>query len=248
MAKLGLLFFPFAGYCDVVLLNMSKDILLIEDDAEIRELLSCLLEQEGFTVLSAKDGEQGEAMALESSFDVIVLDIMLPKKDGLEVLKTIRQQLSTPVMMLTAKGESLDRIIGFELGADDYLPKPFNPREFLARIKALIRRTELMDKTAPEPDEIRIDDLVIRPKRHEVLRDGTLLNLTSVEYKVLRVLTTRPNEVVSRADLTEEALGRKLSLYDRAIDMHLSNLRKKLDNGHIKTIRNAGVIYQVDSV
>jgi len=225
---------------------MSKNILLVEDDSEIRELLSCLLVQEGFSVVGAEDGEQGEALALDRRFDVIVLDIMLPKKDGLEVLKSVRQQVPTPVMMLTAKGESLDRIIGFELGADDYLPKPFNPREFLARIKALLRRTALIDNTHSEPDEIQVDDLVIYPKRHEVMRNGTLVNLTSVEYKVLRALTSRPNEVISRADLTEQALGRKLSLYDRAIDMHLSNLRKKLDNGHIKTIRNAGVIYQVE--
>lgn len=227
---------------------MSKNILLVEDDSEIRELLSCLLVQEGFSVVGAEDGEQGEALALDRRFDVIVLDIMLPKKDGLEVLKSVRQQVPTPVMMLTAKGESLDRIIGFELGADDYLPKPFNPREFLARIKALLRRTALIDNTHSEPDEIQVDDLVIYPKRHEVMRNGTLVNLTSVEYKVLRALTSRPNEVISRADLTEQALGRKLSLYDRAIDMHLSNLRKKLDNGHIKTIRNAGVIYQVEGV
>lgn len=229
---------------------MNKKLLLVEDDADIRELLVELLVREGFVVDEAADGEQGEQMALSSVYDVIVLDIMLPKQDGLDVLRKIRPKLIAPVMLLTAKGESLDRIIGFELGADDYLPKPFEPREFLARIKALIRISERVAATSQDvspggSDELVLGDLCIQPKRQLVLLKGQTLELTCVEYKVLNILATRPDVLISRAELTEQALGRKLSLHDRAIDMHLSNLRKKLGDDRIKTVRNAGVMYQV---
>ena len=155
-------------------------------------MLSLLLEREGFQVSLAKDGEQGEQSILGQAFDAIVLDIMLPYKDGLELLRIARGVCTTPIMMLTAKGEELDRILGFELGADDYLPKPFNPREFLARIKAMLRRTQMDEQTRTEViDEIRVNNLTIFPKRREVRVDQTSVNLTAAEFRVLMVLTPK---------------------------------------------------------
>lgn len=230
---------------------MKANLLLIEDDTEISELLIALLAKEGFSVMPAYDGETGLALALEGRFDVIILDIMLPGKDGLDVLRELRAQKSTPVLMLTARGEDLDRIIGFEMGADDYLPKPFNPRELLARIKALIRRVELDRQSVNEVSRIALDGITIEAKRREVFIDHQQLDLTTAEYNILYALMRHPGEVITKSDLTETALGRKFSLYDRAIDMHLSNLRKKMSTAGkgdvIKTVRGIGYLFQPEN-
>lgn len=227
---------------------MQNRILIVEDDQEIREMLRTLLEREGYCVEVAEDGLEGEQAILNNHYHVIVLDIMLPKKDGLALLQAVRGQTHSPIMMLTAKGDELDRIIGFELGADDYLPKPFHPREFLARIKALLRRIAMDEQNSNiEESTLRLNNLAIYPKRREVKVDDKPVNLTAAEFRVLMVLARTPNQLITRAQLTEQALGRKLTLYDRAIDMHLSNLRKKLSDQYIKTIRGEGVIYQADT-
>lgn len=223
---------------------MSKHILLVEDDTEISDLLSTLLSKEGFSVSQTYDGEQGEQAALSQDFDVIILDIMLPKKNGLEVLRDIRGKLKTPILMLTAKGEDIDRILGFEIGADDYLPKPFNPRELIARINALLRRVEMDSSTSAPTKDIVQGNLQVKTRSREVTIDDQVIDLTTTEYGVLVALLSKQNEIVSKADLTELALGRKLSLYDRAIDMHVSNLRKKLSGQTIKTVRGVGYMFQ----
>jgi len=230
---------------------MKANVLLIEDDQEISELLSTLLTKEGFTITTAFEGETGLSLALSKSFDIVILDIMLPGKDGLDVLSELRAQRTTPVLMLTARGEEIDRIIGFEMGADDYLPKPFNPRELVARIKALIRRVHLDSQTSNVASILVLEGITLEPKRREVSINKQLLELTAAEYNILYELMIRPGEVISKSVLTEKALGRKFSLYDRAIDMHLSNLRKKMGHentsGPIKTVRGIGYLFQVGS-
>lgn len=223
---------------------MSKHILLVEDDTEISDLLSTLLSKEGFAVSQTYDGEQGEQAALSQDFDVIILDILLPRKNGLEVLRDIRGKLKTPIIMLTAKGEDIDRILGFEIGADDYLPKPFNPRELIARINALLRRVEMDSSTSAPTKDIVQGNLQVKTRSREVSIDDQVIDLTTTEYEVLVALLSKQNEIVSKADLTELALGRKLSFYDRAIDMHVSNLRKKLCGQTIKTVRGVGYMFQ----
>lgn len=228
---------------------MFKKLLLVEDDLEISELLCSLLQKEGFHIHPEFDGNTAEKTALDNDFDLIILDIMLPGKDGLDVLRSIRSQKATPIIMLTAKGDDLDRIIGFEMGADDYLPKPFNPRELIARIKALLRRVELDKKTHNEqPDTLAHGNLQVNIKSREVFLDRKFIELTATEFNVLMTLLLHPNEVISKNTLTQQALGRKLSLYDRAIDMHVSNLRKKIIDTSIKTIRGQGYMYQIPSV
>jgi len=228
---------------------IAKKLLLVEDDLEISELLCSLLQKEGFDIYPIFDGNTAEKTALEDDFDLIILDIMLPGKDGLDVLRSIRSKKATPIIMLTAKGDDLDRIIGFEMGADDYLPKPFNPRELIARIKALLRRVELDTQIQVEqPETIEYEHLKVNIKSREVFLSGKFIELTATEFNVLTTLLLHPNEVISKNALTQQALGRKLSLYDRAIDMHVSNLRKKIIDTAIKTIRGQGYMYQMSSI
>jgi len=225
---------------------MMTHILLIEDDPEISELLCSLLIRENFEVTPTFDGLEGERAALTQNYDVIILDIMLPSKDGLEVLRDIRGKVKTPILMLTAKGDDLDRIIGFEMGADDYLPKPFNPRELIARIKALLRRVQIDNSHNLEPNtELKINNILLKIKSREVFIDNKKIELTSTEFNVLSALLAQPNEIISKSDLTEKSLGRKLSIYDRAVDMHVSNLRKKIGAISIQTIRGIGYMYQL---
>lgn len=228
---------------------IAKKLLLIEDDLEISELLCSLLQKEGFDIDSVFDGNTAEQTALENDFDLIILDIMLPGKDGLDVLRSIRSKKATPIIMLTAKGDDLDRIIGFEMGADDYLPKPFNPRELIARIKALLRRVDMDRQIQTEqPKTIEHEHLKVNIKSREVFLAGEFIELTATEFNVLITLLLHPNEVISKNTLTQKVLGRKLSLYDRAIDMHVSNLRKKIIDTAIKTIRGQGYMYQMSSI
>jgi len=231
---------------------MSR-ILVIDDDSELCELLADYLKPEGFEVTSVHDGEQGLQLAVceEGSYDLIVLDIMLPGMSGFEVLQRLRSRFDTPVLMLTARDEEVDRIVGLEMGADDYLPKPFNPRELIARARAILRRTkDRHDKqeSVPAPEVITVGDIDLDTGTRVVRRSGEPVDLTSAEFGFLEMLLRAAGHVVTREQLAEGVLGRTLTAYDRSVDVHLSSLRKKL--GHklgeierIKTVRGAGYVY-----
>jgi DNA-binding response OmpR family regulator len=228
------------------------EILVIDDDAELCELLAELMAQEGYAVESVGDGQAGLERAQSKAFSVVVLDIMLPSLNGFDVLGRLRQgsteqHAEVPVIMLTAKGEDVDRIVGLEMGADDYLPKPFNPRELVARVRAIHRRASGQRKAEPAaPGTLIVDDVELVPSARVVRVGDREIDLTTAEYDLLEVLVQRAGTVVPRDELARLVLGRRLSAYDRAIDMHISNLRKKLGEGRhgerIKTVRNAGYI------
>ncbi|MGB0360194.1 MAG: response regulator [Endozoicomonas sp.] len=223
-------------------------LLLIDDDIELCELLIEYLETEGFSVTAVHDGEAGVEAALTGNHDLVLLDVTLPKLNGFDALKQIRQQSNIPVLMLTARGDDVDRIIGLEFGADDYLPKPYNHRELVARIKAILRRgrTPLIPEGTSKT--LKIDDIALNLSNREAEKSGEPLELTATEFLVLKSLIEKAGELISRDDLTQIALNRKLTLYDRAIDMHVSNVRKKIGtrpdgNPRIKTVRGSGYFY-----
>jgi len=225
-------------------------ILVIDDDRELCELLTDYLSGEGFIVETVNDGRQGADQALIGDYVLVILDVMLPELNGFDVLRKIRQQSKVPVIMLTARGDDIDRIVGLELGADDYLPKPFNPRELVARIRAIQRRmvTDVQRPAAEKLTELIVGDVVLNPTNRMVRCAGKNIELTSVEFNLLEVLLTRAGEVISREALVEKVLGRRLSAYDRSIDVHVSALRKKLghyegDTERIRTIRSVGYLY-----
>jgi len=225
--------------------DQKSKILIIDDDIELCDMLAEYLESEDFSVDKIHDGVSGVAKAQSKHYDAIVLDVMMPKMDGFSVLRELRPTNATPVIMLTAKGEDIDRIVGLEMGADDYLPKPCNPRELVARIKAVLRRTQL---ASPIQDEIKTGELKIMPKSRKAYNAGTELPLTSSEYNLLEVLARQVGQVVDKETLSEQALGKKLTAYDRSIDMHMSKLRQKLgddDQQLIQTVRGMG--YQLTS-
>lgn len=208
---------------------MNK-LLLIDDDKELNQLLSEYLKTEGFDVVSAFDGEQGLELAKTDQYAAIILDVMLPLLNGFEVLKSLRKTHQTPVVMLTAKGDTIDRVIGLEIGADDYLPKPCDPRELVARIRAILRRATL---TAEPPSAIKVEYLTsgllsLHLGSRQVKWDGQDIVLTGTEFSVLEILVRQAGQVISKDDMTEQALNRKLTPYDRSIDVHVSNIRKKL--------------------
>jgi len=219
-------------------------ILLIDDDTELTSLLNEVLSYEGFDVSEANDGEAG-LEAVNDSVDLILLDVMMPKLNGMETLKKIREQWQTPVLMLTAKGEEIDRVIGLELGADDYLPKPFSDRELLARIRAVLRRTQ---HTAGKHSEvIECQDIQVYPGKQEAYCQGELLDLTTTEFALLTHFVQNPGNALTKEDLSQDVLGKRLAAFDRAIDMHVSNLRKKLPERsdgkvRIKTLRGRGYL------
>lgn len=228
-------------------------ILIIDDDTELCELLTDYLRPEGFEITPVHDGVQGlqTAVSKAGQFDLIVLDIMLPGMNGFDVLRRLRSQCDTPVLMLTARDEEVDRIVGLEMGADDYLSKPFNPRELIARARAILRRTkDRRDGGAAPPVSQRmvVGDIELDTGTRVVHRNGERLELTSVEFSFLEILLRAAGHVVTREQLAESVLGRSLTAYDRSVDVHLSSLRKKL--GHkvgeierIKTVRGVGYIY-----
>ncbi|MCG3743557.1 response regulator [Vibrio cincinnatiensis] len=220
-------------------------ILLIDDDTELTSLLKEVLSYEGFEVSEANDGLSGLEV-IDDSIDLILLDVMMPKLNGMETLKRLREHWQTPVLMLTAKGEEIDRVIGLELGADDYLPKPFSDRELLARIRAILRRTQT-SLTNKSSDVIECQDLQLYPGKQEAYCQGQLLDLTSTEFALLAHFVQHPGETVTKEALSLDVLGKRLAAFDRAIDMHVSNLRKKLperaDNKpRIKTLRGRGYL------
>lgn len=225
----------------------AKSLLIIDDDKELTGLLSEYLSPQGYQIQCAHDGLTGVQMATSGEhFDLILLDVMLPELDGFEVLKKIRISHLTPIMMLTAKGDDFDRIFGLELGADDYMPKPFNHRELSARIKAIIRRMEFVPSHSTH-QPITIGDVKIQPVCRSVHCAEEVIEVTSTEFSILHLLMMNCGNLVSKQDISKKVLGRPLASYDRSIDMHVSNLRKKLNNiadrERIKTVRGSGYIF-----
>jgi len=223
-------------------------ILVIDDDVELCHLVAEYLQAEGFTIEYVHDGEGGLKKAKSGDYLLAVLDVMLPGMNGFDVLRQIRATSRLPVLLLTARGEDVDRIVGLEIGADDYLPKPFNPRELVARIRAVLRRTRSEGSgSAAAPDLVRVGDVELDPATRSVRLEGKPVDLTSVEFNLLEVLLREAGRVVPRERLVNAVLSRKFSPFDRSIDMHVSKVRKKLgdtDNDeHIKTVRGVGYIF-----
>ncbi len=219
------------------------NILLIDDDTELTALLKEVLTFEGFDVSEANDGETG-LTCIDDSVDLVLLDVMMPKLNGMETLKRLREFSQVPVLMLTAKGEEIDRVIGLELGADDYLPKPFSDRELLARIRAILRRTHA-NGTPKTSDTIEYQGLKLYPGKQEAYCHDQLLDLTTTEFALLTHFVQNPGETLTKEALSLDVLGKRLAAFDRAIDMHVSNLRKKLPDRpdgkpRIKTLRGRG--------
>jgi DNA-binding response OmpR family regulator len=220
------------------------EILLIDDDVELCSMLTDYLGRYGFRITAVHRGDTGLKTALEKPFALILLDVMLPGIDGFEVLRRIRASSAVSVLLLTARGEDVDRIVGLEIGADDYLPKPFNPRELLARVRAILRRSTAA-KSQPEQATLKVEGLELNPSARTVLQDGKKIELTDVEFALLEALMKSPGKMVSREDLSEKVLGRKFHPFDRSLDMHVSRLRRKLTEGgapddQVKTIRGTG--------
>ncbi len=221
-------------------------LLIIDDDVRLGEMLAEYLAPEGISLTTVASGIQGLRDAQRESYDLIILDVMLPGLSGFDVLKQLRESGSrTPVLMLTARGDDVDRIVGLDLGADDYLSKPFNPRELLARIKAILRRTGESD--SDEPDELNVGELKANLRRREAWLSNQALKLTNAEFVILVTLMRAPGEVVSREALTRTALGRQLLPDDRSLDTHISNLRRKVGSDPdsdlaIRSIRGSGYV------
>lgn len=225
-------------------------VLIIDDDEELCDLVSEYLTVEGFETECVHDGESGLKQAGSGEFDLAILDVMLPKMNGFDVLRNLREASDVPVLMLTARGDDMERIVGLEIGADDYLPKPFNPRELVARLRAILRRVSPEEEDGTAPDKLNVDDLEISAASRSARLEGVEVSLTSVEFDLLFALVRDAGRIVKKEDLSERVLERSLSPYDRSLDMHISNLRKKL--GHradgserIKTVRSVGYIYTV---
>jgi two-component system, OmpR family, response regulator CpxR len=225
---------------------MTK-ILMIDDDVEFVQMMREYLEPEGFTVASAHSYDSGLKAAREHAVALIVLDVMLPGGSGFDLLRTLRKESKIPVVLLTGRGEAVDRIVGLEIGADDYLPKPADPRELAARIRAVLRRTEREPSADENDDWIRVGEISLSPRRREILCRKEVVDATSFEFNVLEYLMKNVGKIIPREELAEAALGRKLGMLDRSIDVHLSRLRKKLSacgaSEHIKSIRGSGYIF-----
>lgn len=212
-------------------------VLIIDDDAELCALLQEFLEREGYRVTIEHDGNAGLELASSGNFDLVILDLMLPGIDGFTVLKRLRAHSRVPVLMLTARGEDEDRIVGLDLGADDYLPKPFNPRELLARVRAILRRVQVKSK-----GRIEVNGVMLDPGTREVFCDSRPVEMTTLEFDILETLVRSAGNVVSRDALMEAMYNRKATPFDRSIDMHVSHLRRKLETDRtlIKTVRGVG--------
>ncbi|GAB4258277.1 MAG: response regulator [Deferrisomatales bacterium] len=230
-------------------------ILVIDDDTELCELLEDYLGQEGFVVESASDPLAGLERALTDAPSLVVLDVMLPGMSGFEVLRRLRERSRVPVLMLTARGEEVDRIVGLEMGADDYLPKPFNPRELVARIRAVRRRLDEAPGAGPSPTPpppLVVGDVALDPATRTVRRAGQPVALTSVEFSLLEQLLRGAGRVLPREELARTALGRSLSPFDRSVDVHVSSLRRKLGRRvggveRIRAVRGVGYLYALPS-
>ena len=223
---------------------MSK-VLIIDDDVILSGLFQDYLEEEKFQVRTADTATEGLQLALQGDFDIVILDVMLPDMSGTEVLKLIRQQSHVPILMFTAKGDDVDRIMGLESGADDYVPKPCTPRELIARIKAILRRSEITRQQQQDETVIQTGPLQLWPQQRKAIWFDTALELTSTEFSLLESLARNAGQIVSKNALSEAALGRPLARFDRSIDVHMSSIRHKLgqqQDGHsyIQTVRGKG--------
>ncbi|HUX74531.1 MAG TPA: response regulator transcription factor [Steroidobacteraceae bacterium] len=220
-------------------------VLLVDDDRELCQMLTEYLNAERFEVASVHDGGEALRALRGREFEIVILDVMLPNVSGFDVLRELGALHATPILMLTARGDDVDRIVGLELGADDYLSKPFNPRELVARIRAILRRVSNRAGRAGAVDVLEVGPIVLNAGMHQVRVAGKLAPLTGAEFRVLELLMRSAGQVISREAMTEQALGRKLVPYDRSIDTHISNLRRKLDleksrNPEIKNVRGSG--------
>jgi DNA-binding response OmpR family regulator len=218
-------------------------VLLVEDDTRLAQLTARYLESHGAVVTVAGDGVDGQAEALRRQYDVVVLDLMLPGRDGIEVCRQLRQRIDVPIIMVTARGEEQDRVLGLEVGADDYVTKPFSPRELLARIRANVRRQR--GQAGPASELIEVGELVLDPSRMTVTLGGKPVDVTAYEFSILRALAQRPGKVLSREQLLDLAKGSADLSFDRSIDVHVSRLRAKLGDDSrspkiLKTVRGAG--------
>ena len=230
---------------------MDKKVLIVDDDQKLRELLTDYLVEFGFEVSTLSEGRRILSAIKAENPDIIILDIMLPHKDGFEILREIRTTFSVPVIMLTARGEDTDRIVGLELGADDYLPKPFNPRELLARIRAVLRRADGPRSAEPDDDTghlIEAGGLILNKAKRVVNIGPDEVELSSTEFEILKVLMERPNRTLSRDQLMNMARGRDFMAFDRSIDVHISKLRAKVETDprspeRIKTVWGTGYIF-----
>jgi len=223
-------------------------ILLADDDVELADMLVEYLDQEGFEVDTVHDGKAALEKSLTENYELIILDVMMPKLNGFDVLRQLRAHSQVPVLMLTARGEDVDNIVGLEIGADDYLAKPCNPRVLVAHMRAILRRSESTTPVSETADILAIGDIELQRGARRVLLNHQPQTMTSTEYRVLEVLLENAGQVVTKQDLSDRALGRELSPYDRSLDMHVSNLRKKLgpladSEERIKTIRGVGYQY-----
>ena len=220
-------------------------VLLVDDDRELCQMLSEYLDAEHFDVKSVHDGGDALAELQANHFEIVILDVMLPSVGGFDVLRTLGASYETPILMLTARGDDVDRIVGLELGADDYLSKPFNPRELVARIRAILRRANSRTGGGRVPDELTVGPIILHTGTRQVRVADRPVALTGAEFRVLELLMRSAGQVISRDSMTEQALGRKLAAYDRSIDTHISNLRRKLEleagkNPEIKNVRGSG--------
>jgi len=227
----------------------QSKVLLADDDIELSNMLVEYLVSEGFAVDAAYDGKSALEMTNNKQYDLLILDVMMPQMSGFDVLRELRTNSTLPVLMLTARGDDVDNVVGLELGADDYLPKPCSPRVLVAHMRAILRRTEKTDEVIHKPpSRIILDDTILDNQSRQVTVNNQPITLTSTEYQVLEYLLLHAGKIVNKEDLYEYALGRKISPHDRSLDMHVSNLRKKLgplsDNAErIKTIRSVGYQY-----
>jgi two-component system response regulator CpxR len=224
-------------------MDAAARLLVIDDDVELCRLLQRSMARKGYGVEVAGSGSQGIPMALSGQYALVVLDVMMPSMSGFDVLRRIRSESRVPVLMLTAKGDTRDRVLGLELGADDYLPKPFDPAELAARVHAILRRVK-----PGAGSRIVLGDVSIDPGDRTVYRNGESIDLTTVEFDILAALLLRAGVAVGRPELVREALGREFSPFDRSIDTHICNLRKKLGplpdgSERIKGVRGAGYLY-----
>lgn len=232
--------------------NLNKHILLIDDDEELAELLTEYLASENINVTSCLDGASGLAKAFDDRFDLILLDVMMPTLNGFEVLKALGGNHKTPILMLTARGDDNDKILGLELGADDYLAKPFKHRELLARINAIFRRISIVKKQSPTEEfipaeELTINHVKVNKATREIFCRSNLLELTGTEYLMLTYMLEHHSKIVSKAEISEQVLQRKLTPYDRTVDVHIGNVRRKLlvidPIDKFKTVRGAGYVF-----
>lgn len=222
-------------------------VLLVDDDAELSAMLSEYLEQEGLSTHAVYDGEAGVREALSGRYDIAVLDVMMPRLNGVEALRQIRAHSRMPVLMLTARGDDIDRILGLELGADDYVPKPCSPRELVARLRAILRRGVAAEVQPAESERLSLGHLQLWPARLAAEWRGQPLSLTGAEFRLLEVLARQAGQVVSKAALSERGLGRPLARFDRSIDVHISSIRQKLGStadgrAWIQTLRGQGYL------